>query len=263
MDAEISNIVIACPNGQWNERTGQVEGPPRELALFYAELLGLKIVREDWLKVGRDREDPLHLAFGDGPTDEYRPPRWGDPERPAQAHLEIPVRDLSAADRLAVGLGATAVADGVSRRTYLDPAGHPFCLYVDAGVDDGTQERPLSGTIGRVVFDCFSPRSLARFWSELLDMPELVEDTPHRVVIARRDGRPPMLGLQHAVGPAPGGRTRVTRNSCIWTSTSTDGPAAQNLAERLGAIRLPALGGSCPVYADPAGHPFCLCRPGQ
>lgn len=42
-----------------------------------------------------------------------------------------------------------------------------------------------------------------------------------------------------------------------------DGPAAQNLAERLGAIRLPAMGGSCPVYADPAGHPFCLSRPGQ
>src|SRR5262245_34630411 len=203
MDAEISNIVIACPEGRWNERTGQIEGPPRELARFYAELLGLKIVRQDWLKVGRDREDPLHLAFGDGPTDEYRPHRWGDTERPAQAQLKIPVRDLPAAERLALELGATAVADGDGRRTYLDPVGHPFRLYLDAGVGDATQERPLSGRIGRVVFDCFSPRSLARFWSELLDMPVLVEDAPHRVVIARRDGRPPMLGFQHAVVPAP------------------------------------------------------------
>jgi hypothetical protein len=35
------------------------------------------------------------------------------------------------------------------------------------------------------------------------------------------------------------------------------------LAERLGAIRLPNPGGHATVYADPAGHPFCLCFPGQ
>jgi hypothetical protein len=39
--------------------------------------------------------------------------------------------------------------------------------------------------------------------------------------------------------------------------------AAQELALRLGAIRLPPQGGSCPVFADPAAHPFCLCAPGQ
>jgi hypothetical protein len=42
-----------------------------------------------------------------------------------------------------------------------------------------------------------------------------------------------------------------------------DRQAAQRLAERLGAIRLPGQGGSCPVYADPAGHPFCLCKHGE
>jgi len=42
-----------------------------------------------------------------------------------------------------------------------------------------------------------------------------------------------------------------------------DGKAGQQLAESLGAIRLPEMGGSCPVYADPAAHPFCLCQPGQ
>jgi hypothetical protein len=61
--------------------------------------------------------------------------------------------------------------------------GHPFCLYLDPA-DAATRQRPLSGRIGRVVFDCFSPRALARFWSELLVMPKLIEDTPHRVVIA-------------------------------------------------------------------------------
>lgn len=41
-----------------------------------------------------------------------------------------------------------------------------------------------------------------------------------------------------------------------------DGEASQELALRLGAIRLPK-GGSCPVYAGPAAHPFCLCSAGQ
>jgi hypothetical protein len=40
-----------------------------------------------------------------------------------------------------------------------------------------------------------------------------------------------------------------------------ENPPALATAERLGAIRLPDLGGSCPVYADPAGHPICLCLP--
>jgi hypothetical protein len=42
-----------------------------------------------------------------------------------------------------------------------------------------------------------------------------------------------------------------------------DPEGAAELAVRLGATRLPDMGGSCPVYADPAGHPFCLCAPGQ
>ena len=42
-----------------------------------------------------------------------------------------------------------------------------------------------------------------------------------------------------------------------------DGKAAQELALWLGAIRPPDMGGSCPVYADPAAHPFCLCSVGQ
>jgi Glyoxalase-like domain len=43
---------------------------------------------------------------------------------------------------------------------------------------------------------------------------------------------------------------------------NVDDPDAAGTAERLGDIRLPDQGGPCPVYADPAGHPFCLCSPG-
>ncbi len=47
MNPVINNIVIACPDGAWSERDRRWSGIPRDLALFYAELLGMKIVRED------------------------------------------------------------------------------------------------------------------------------------------------------------------------------------------------------------------------
>lgn len=262
MDPEISNIVIACPNATWSETDGRWEGVARDLAMFYAELLGMKIVREDWLKIGWEGGRRPHLAFGDGPTENYLPPRWGEPERPAQVYLEIPVSDLDAAGSLALRLGAKSLDDQGTYRSYADPVGHPFRLYFDP-TDAGTPDRPLSGRIGRVVFECFSPRALARFWSELVGMPELVEDSPRRVVISRIDASLPMLGFQHAVVPPPRWPDPQYPQQLHLDIYFNDGKAGQELAETLGAIRLPAMGGSCPVYADPAAHPFCLCQPGQ
>lgn len=63
-------------------------------------------------------------------------------------------------------------------------------------------------------------------------------------------------------------RARQAKGRCVESERRTDADselyavaAARTLAEQLGAIRLPPLGGSCPVYADPAGHPFCPCLP--
>lgn len=42
----------------------------------------MRIVREDWLKIGSDDGRRPHPAFGDGPTAEYLPPRFGDAEAP-------------------------------------------------------------------------------------------------------------------------------------------------------------------------------------
>jgi Glyoxalase-like domain len=122
---------------------------------------------------------------------------------------------------------------------------------------------PLSGRIGRVVVDCFSPRSLAAFYAELLDMPNRELDTPERVVIARADGHLPALAFQHAQSPAPRWPDPAYPQQIhldFWVEHSQK---AQDLAARLGAIRLPGMGGSCPVFADPAGHPFCLCTSGE
>lgn len=254
--------MIACPEGTWIKDANRWKGTPRELALFYAELLGIRIVREDWLKIAWDDGRRPHLAFGDGPTAGYLPPRSGDPERPQQVHLEIPARDLQAAGEFAITLGAYLLDDRTNHGTYADPVGHPFCLYHDP-LDPTVAARPLSGRIGRIVFDCFSPRSLAAFWSGLLEMPRRVEDTPQRVVIARPDDSLPMLGFQHAIVPAPRWPDPKYPQQLHMDVYFEDGKAGQELAGSLGAIRLPEMGGSCPVYADPAAHPFCLCQPGQ
>ena len=62
---------------------------------------------------------------------DHRPPRWPDPDRPQQFHLDFGVPDLDRAQEQVVALGATVLDDGAgarSWRVYADPAGHPFCL---------------------------------------------------------------------------------------------------------------------------------------
>jgi hypothetical protein len=124
-----------------------------------------------------------------------------------------------------------------------------------------------------VVIDCFSPRALAAFYARLLDMPRRELDTPERVVITRADGRLPALAFQHAQFPAPRWpdpaypqqvhldlRVLTAPDNTSADDTSADDPhrrAAQDLASHLGAISLETYPART-VYADPAGHPFCL-----
>lgn len=247
MKAHIRNIVFECPDR-------------RVLALFYAQLLDMRIIREDWLVIANDQSSFPRLAFDE--VSEYRPPRWPDPEYPQQLHLDIPVHDLQAAEDLALRLGATRLQDKAQYRSYADPAGHPFCLYREAAVGDPVG-RPLSGRIGRVVFDCFSPRVLAAFYEELLGMRTRTQESQGWVLIARDDGSFPMLAFQGAHLKAPRWPDPAYAQQLHLDVHVDDGKAAQELALRLGAIRLPDMGGSCPVYADPAAHPFCLCSAGQ
>ena len=248
METHIRNIVFGCPDA-------------RALASFYAALLGMRIIREDWVVIAKDERSFPRLAFGNGPS-EYRPPRWPDPEHPQQLHLDIPVDNLEAAEELALRLGATRLQDKGAYRSYADPVGHPFCLYHNTA--EGDQDgRPLPGRIGRVVFDCFSPRALAAFYEELLGMHTRRQDSQDRVVLARDDGSLPMLAFQHTHLKAPRWPDPEYPQQLHLDLYFDDSKAAQELASRLGAIRLPDMGGSCPVYADPAAHPFCLCSPGQ
>ena len=59
----------------------------------------------------------------------YNPPRWPEPARPQQAHLDIAVGDLDAGETRVLELGASRLDGGGPRfRVFADPAGHPFCL---------------------------------------------------------------------------------------------------------------------------------------
>jgi catechol 2,3-dioxygenase-like lactoylglutathione lyase family enzyme len=107
---------------------------PAALARFYAQLLGWRIATEepDWVTVP-DPAGGVGLGFQTEST--YVRPVWpgqsGDPQM--QLHLDIRVDDLDAAGSHAVACGATLAEfqpqDDV--RVYLDPVGHPFCLWVE------------------------------------------------------------------------------------------------------------------------------------
>jgi predicted enzyme related to lactoylglutathione lyase len=108
----------------------------RELAEFYRTLLGWTTERDEpeWV-VLRDPAGTARLSFQTEPA--YRRPVWPG-QRDGQlmmAHLDIEVDDLAAEVAHAVAAGAE-VADFQPQehvRVCVDPAGHPFCLYVREG----------------------------------------------------------------------------------------------------------------------------------
>ncbi len=118
MTARIEKTVFDCPD-------------PRALAAFYAAILGMRVNEDDgdgaWVVIGRD-VGWRGLAFQR--ADPYVPPRWPDPERPQQLHLDIRVDDVEAALQELLRLGATLLEGekGTGFRVFADPAGHPFCL---------------------------------------------------------------------------------------------------------------------------------------
>lgn len=117
----LATIVLDCPDAH-------------ALADFYRNLLGWTEKRSeaDWVLI-TSPDGAIHMSFQS--EAEYRPPVW--PERPGeqqkQLHLDIYVDDLDQAGAHAVALGATMASYQPQEdvRVYLDPAGHPFCLFID------------------------------------------------------------------------------------------------------------------------------------
>lgn len=112
-----------------------LEAPdPRALARFYSELLGWEIAKEDTDEAAiTPPEGVAYIAFQF--SEGYVPPVWPAQEGAQRItmHLDFEVVDLQEAVAHALELGGreTDYQPQANVRVMLDPAGHPFCLYVD------------------------------------------------------------------------------------------------------------------------------------
>ena len=118
---------------------------PRDLAAFYARLLGWLVTASEPARPGMPAEDgwaQLRPPDGrEGPTlnfeyeAKFTRPAWpaADGGQNATQHLDIAVGDLDETVRWALAAGAILadVQPQEDVRVMLDPAGHPFCLFAE------------------------------------------------------------------------------------------------------------------------------------
>jgi catechol 2,3-dioxygenase-like lactoylglutathione lyase family enzyme len=116
----------------------------------------------------------------------------------------------------------------------------------------------MSSMIGRmhhVVLDCPDPDALAAFYSALLGLPVTYRDVDW--VVAAANDTSSGLAFQRAPGNPPSTWPDPAVPQQFHLDIMVEDIAAagpQVLA--LGAVKLDGEN----VYADPAGHPFCLIR---
>ncbi|KPC59851.1 VOC family protein [Streptomyces chattanoogensis] len=122
----LATVVVDCPDAQI-------------LACFYQRLLRweVRFSEPDWVLL-RPPEGGTGLSFQSEPG--FRPPVW--PEQPEEQqkmlHLDIRVDDLDEAEAYAVALGArrAEIQPQDDVRVLFDPAGHPFCLFLQGDSSD-------------------------------------------------------------------------------------------------------------------------------
>ncbi len=118
---EISGIVFGAPDA-------------RVLADFYRRLLGWQLGTDEpgWVTL-RPPQGGRGLSFQ---TEEgHVPPIWpsGPGDQQMMVHLDIEVDDLETGGAHAIAAGAVLAEFQPQEyvRVYLDPAGHPFCLWIN------------------------------------------------------------------------------------------------------------------------------------
>jgi catechol 2,3-dioxygenase-like lactoylglutathione lyase family enzyme len=117
---------------------------------------------------------------------------------------------------------------------------------------------PVIGRLEKTVLDCRDPRGLGRFYAQMLGM-RVNEDGEDWVVIGRDVGWRE-LAFQRVADYVPPQWPDPRRPQQMHLDIRvTDVDDAERTVLALGARRLPAsYESNFRVFADPAGHPFCL-----
>lgn len=123
---------------------------------------------------------------------------------------------------------------------------------------------PPVARLGAIVLDCAEPWRLAEFYAALLDRPVHRDSNDDWVEL---DGGEPVLAFQRVKHHRPPAWPDGAPQQAHLDLQVTDFTTAHRHVVFLGATPLdpptppPSQGDrDFRVYADPAGHPFCLCR---
>ncbi|WP_354002572.1 VOC family protein [Ruania halotolerans] len=112
-----------------------------------------------------------------------------------------------------------------------------------------------------VVFDAADLDAESGFWAGVLGGSVDVEDDWHMVIVDRQPRVGVQLAPEHIPPRWPDGSPPQQIHLDLWVE---DFPTAHARVMELGAeVLQPVVESDAPdrfqVYADPAGHPFCLC----
>jgi len=220
-----------------------------QLATFYAQLTAWQLASKDSDWIALSAPDGTELAFQLAP--DHVPPQWPGQEHPQQFHLDLLIDGYQEAADRAVELGATRLADGATWVTLADPAGHPFDLVQRDGVG------PAMGQYAAATIDAPDAAALARFYAALLGM-EVTYEGPEGAMIT--GGGKSVMFQQVSDYNAPRWPDPAYPQQAHLDIAVDDLDSGEAGALQLGASRLDGGGQNFRVFADPAGHPFCLTR---
>ena len=118
----------------------------------------------------------------------------------------------------------------------------------------------VNAKLTEVVLECPDPPALARFYADLTGW-KIVESESDWATLADPTGGQVKIAFQEAPGyTAPTWPDAGSSMQYHLDFTIEDIEIAEQEALALGATRFDHQPGeSFRVYADPAGHPFCLC----
>ncbi len=123
----------------------------------------------------------------------------------------------------------------------------------------------MRAVVNNFVLDCSDPAELARFYMDLLDLKRIGDADEGWVMIGRDEGVLPYLAFTRVEDyHAPRWPDPAYPQQGHLDIIVDDFAAAAKIVHELGGTKLAEKGGvyEIDIFADPAGHPFCMCEEG-